>query len=200
MARGRCLNTYIVLAAVDTLSGLFRVVSAVEPSLFCPLPPLSPSLISILASVDVKQHVRRRHKKLQSPGEIKRREMSWTLMKLDAFAGSGEIKRRDVVPDPQVSPEEIKSREVELGLRAGLLLLQSILSGRAMDIVFVTLFCIAVGTAIAWCCGRCAMPDGLYHNILLFRWQPTATLVFQVGTCFEVSLFCPPFPTCFHGR
>ena len=125
MARGHRLNTSIVLAAVNTISGLFRAVPAVEPSLFCPLPPLSPYLISILASVDVKQHVRRRHKKLQSPGEIKRREMSWTLMKkLDAFAGPGEIKRRDVVPDPQVSPEEIKSREVELGLRAGLLSLQ----------------------------------------------------------------------------
>ena len=32
------------------------------------------------------------------------------------FAGPGEIKRREVVVlDPQVSPEEIKSREVELG-------------------------------------------------------------------------------------
>ena len=51
--------------------------------------------------------------------------MSWTLTKkLDAFAGPGEIKRREVVLDPQVSPEEIKSREVELGLRVGLLLLQ----------------------------------------------------------------------------
>ena len=51
--------------------------------------------------------------KSQSPGEIKRREVSWTLTKkLDA---SGEIKRREVVLDPQVSPEEIKSREVELG-------------------------------------------------------------------------------------
>ena len=50
------------------------------------------------------------------PGEIKRREVSWTLMKkLDTFAGLGEIKRREVVLDPQVSPEEIKSREVELG-------------------------------------------------------------------------------------
>ena len=27
----------------------------------------------------------------------------------------GEINRREVVLDPQVSPEEIKSREVELG-------------------------------------------------------------------------------------
>ena len=33
----------------------------------------------------------------------------------------GEIKRREVVLDPQVSLEEIKSREVELGLGVGLL-------------------------------------------------------------------------------
>ena len=32
-----------------------------------------------------------------------------------SFAGPGEIKRREVVLDPQESPEEIKSREVEQG-------------------------------------------------------------------------------------
>ena len=48
----------------------------------------------------------------QSPGEIKSREVSWTLT---TFAGPGEIKGRAVVLDPQVSLEEIKSREVELG-------------------------------------------------------------------------------------
>ena len=49
--------------------------------------------------------------------------MSWTLTtKLDTFAGPGEIKRREVVLDHQVSPEEIKS--MELGLKAGLLLPQ----------------------------------------------------------------------------
>ena len=55
MARGRRFNTSIVLAAVH---GLFRAVSAVEPSLSRPLPPptQSPSLISSLASMDVKQH------------------------------------------------------------------------------------------------------------------------------------------------
>ena len=64
--------------------------------------------------------------------------MSWTLTKkLDAFAGLGEIKKRGVVLDPQVSPEEIKSREVELGLRVGLLLLQLFPSSGATDIVFV---------------------------------------------------------------
>ena len=63
MARGHRLNTSIVLAAVHGLSGLFRAVSAVEPSLFRPFPPPpppppppSPSLISTLASVDVKQN------------------------------------------------------------------------------------------------------------------------------------------------
>ena len=37
----------------------------------------------------------------QSPGEIKRREVSWTLSKkLDTFAGPGEIKRKKVVLGP----------------------------------------------------------------------------------------------------
>ena len=37
------------------------------------------------------------------------------MKKSDTFAGPGEIKRREVVLDPQVSPEEIMSREVGLG-------------------------------------------------------------------------------------
>ena len=56
MAREHRLNTSIVLAAVHGLSGLFRAVSAFEPSLFRPLPPMSLSLISHLASVDLKQN------------------------------------------------------------------------------------------------------------------------------------------------
>ena len=60
MARGHRLNASIVLAAVHGLSGLFRTVSAIEPSLSRPLPTLSPSLISHLASVDVRQHARKR--------------------------------------------------------------------------------------------------------------------------------------------
>ena len=32
-----------------------------------------------------------------------------------SFTGPGEIKRREVVLDPQVSPEEIMSSDVELG-------------------------------------------------------------------------------------
>ena len=45
MARGHRLNTSFVLAAVHGLSGLFRAVFAVEPSLFCPPPP--PPLVSL---------------------------------------------------------------------------------------------------------------------------------------------------------
>ena len=116
-------------------------------------------------------------------------------MKLDASAGPGEIKRREVVLDPQVSPEDIKSRVVELGLRVGLLLLQLFPTGGATDIVFVTLFCIAVGTAVAWYGSCCAMPGGHCLNILLFWRRFTVALVFRVGACLEVSLFCPPFPT-----
>ena len=57
--------------------------------------------------MDLKQH---------STSNQKRREVSWTLTKKwDAFAGPGEVKRTEVVLDPQVSPEEIKSREMELG-------------------------------------------------------------------------------------
>ena len=79
-------------------------------------------------------------------------DVSWTLTKkLDTFAGPGEIKRREVVLDPQESPGEIKSREVELGLKlkGGLFLLQLLLNSSATDIVLVTLFRTAVGTAIA---------------------------------------------------
>ena len=52
----------------------------------------------------------------------------------------------------EASPEVIKSREVVLGYRdrGGLLLLQLFHNGPDTDIVFVTLFCIAVGTAIAY--------------------------------------------------
>ena len=66
--------------------------------------------------------------------------MSWTFTKkLDAFGVQARSRLRwEVVLDPQVSPEEIKSRKVELGLKAGLLLLQLFSNGRATDIVLVT--------------------------------------------------------------
>ena len=56
---------------------------------------------------------------------------------LDSFAGPGEIKKREVVLGPQVSPEEIKSR-VGLGSVAKLLWLQLLLNSIATEIVLVT--------------------------------------------------------------
>ena len=49
-------------------------------------------------------------KKLDFSDEIKRREVV-----LDPQESPEEIKRREVVLDPQESPEEIKRREVVLG-------------------------------------------------------------------------------------
>ena len=50
----------------------------------------------------------------------------------------GEIKRREVVLDPQVSPGEFKSREVELDSESWTtFLLQLFLNSRATDILLV---------------------------------------------------------------
>ena len=100
-------------------------------------------------------------------------------MVLDPQVSPEEIKRREVVLDPQASPEEIKSREVELGLKVGLLSPQLYSNGGATGIVFVTVFCIAVGKTIAWCGGRCEMPDG--HDTALTSccsgWRSTAAVI-----------------------
>ena len=119
----------------------------------------------------------RRGIRTESPGEIKRREVSWTLTKKLSQKRSRQGRW-------------CWARE-----RVGLLLLQLFPNCGATDIVFVTLFCMAVGTTIAWCGGRSAMPDGLCLNILLFWRRSTAALVFWVCACFKVSLFCPLFPT-----
>ena len=51
-----------------------------------------------------------------------------------------EIKRREVEMDPQVSPEEIMSREVEAGLRKlDFFRFELLLNSSATDIVSVTL-------------------------------------------------------------
>ena len=76
--------------------------------------------------------------------------------------------------------------------RVGLLLLQLFPNGGATDIVFVTLFRIAVGRAIAYYTSCYAMPSGHCLNILLFWRRSTASLVFRVGACLESSLF--PLP------
>ena len=119
-----------------------------------------------------------------------------------AQLGPSRTKRRDqeeggeLDSQEEASPEGIKSREVVLGYRerVGLLLLQLFPNGGATDIVFVTLFCIAVGTAIAWCCGRCAMPDGHCLNILLFLVAVHGSLGLPGWRLFRGFTLLSPFP------
>ena len=108
----------------------------------------------------------------QSPGEIQRREVSWTLTKkLETFAGPGEIKRREVswtlTKKLETFAGQARSRggrwcwTVKLAqkrssaerwsraLNVGLLLLQLLLNSSATDIVFVIPLCTAVETAIS---------------------------------------------------
>ena len=74
--------------------------------------------------------------------------MSWTLTKkFDSFAGTGEIKRREVV---RVALKRSRAGRWSWAQKVVLLLLQLFLICSATDIVFVTLLHAAVETAIVW--------------------------------------------------
>ena len=132
----------------------------------------------------------------QSPGEIKRREAGWTLTKkLDTFAGPGEIKRREVVLDPQVSPEEIKNRGVELGSES----CTSVASSCYSTAVLWTLS--------LWLCSAEHLKHQLHSTLVPTQWQGDTTLtfwlfrrwsmassVFQVGACSWGFTLSPPSP------
>ena len=85
--------------------------------------------------------------------------------------------------DPQVSAEEIKNREVKLGLKVGLLLFQLFLNSGATDIVFVTLFRTAVATAIAWYTICCTMATGHCRKSFVVLAAVHGILVFRTGAC-----------------
>ena len=96
----------------------------------------------------------------QKRGESARAEQRTVLYKSDYYPPQSYIceSRRDeeeggeLDSQEEASPEEIKSREVVLGYRERELdFCFSCFPTGATDIVFVTLFCRAVGTTIAWC-------------------------------------------------
>ena len=122
--------------------------------------------------------------------------MSWTLTKkLEASAGPGEIKRRT----HKCWTHELAQKRSRAGRWSSAWELDffcfSCFPTAELRTLSLWLFCIAAGTAVAWCGGRCTMLDGHCLNILLF-WRPSMTaLAFRVGACLEVSFFCPLFPT-----
>ena len=95
--------------------------------------------------------------------------------------------------DPQVSPEEIMSREVERKL--DFFRFELFLNSSATDIVLVTLPSTAVETAIAQCTSRWAMARGHRPNtsIVLAAVQGLSGLFWAVSAV-EPSLFRPPTP------
>ena len=111
----------------------------------------------------------------------------------------GEIKRREVELDPQVSPEEIMSREVELGCESW----TSFASGFSSTVVPRNGHCpcdcpsTAVETAIAQCTSRCAKARGhrLNTSIVLAAVHGLSGL-FRAVSAVEPSLFrpLPPVP------
>ena len=97
--------------------------------------------------------------------------------------------------DPQVSPEEIMSREVELGCESDFFRFGLFLNSSATDIVLVTLPSTAVETAIAQCTSRCSMARGhrLNTSIVLVAVHGFSGL-FRAVSAVEPSFFHPPPP------
>ena len=105
-----------------------------------------------------------------------------------------KIKRREVELDPQVSPEEIMSREVELGCERWTSF-KLFLNSSATDIVLVTLPSMAGETAIAQGTSRCTMARGHRLNtaIILAAVHSLSGLFLAVSVV-EPSLFRPLSP------
>ena len=115
-------------------------------------------------------------------GEIKRREVSWTLTKkLDIFAGPGENKRREVVLDAQVSPKEIKSREVELGSESWTTLCFSCCSTAVLR------------TLSLWLCSTQQLKQQLCGTLVATQWRGDTALTFWLFRRRSTASL-PPFP------
>ena len=116
--------------------------------------------------------------------------MSWTLTKkLDTFAGPGEIKRREVVLDHQVSPEEIK--RMELGSESW---------------IFFCLSCFSTAelrTSSLWLYSAQQLRQQLRSTRVAAQWRAdtaltcflfwrrsTAALDFRVGACLGLHVQC----------
>ena len=135
--------------------------------------------------------------RLKSPGKIKRREVSLTLTKSWAsICGS----RRD--QEEGAGPSRELGRDQEQGGGVGLrkldnLLLQLFLNSCATDIVFVSLLCTAVETAISRVHNLLRTGEVTTALALLFRRGSTASLVFCGSKRADDPLTPPPPSTPF---
>ena len=135
-----------------------------------------------MVSVDVKHHVYVLFPQCTTQYESRRGQEE-----------GGKLDSHEVA-----SPEEIKSGEVVLGWRVGLPLLQLFSQRRSYGhcLCDSVLHSSKLGQQLrgAVVAAQCRT-DAALINILLFWRRSTAALVFRVGACFEVSVFCPLFPT-----
>ena len=119
--------------------------------------------------------------------------MSWTLTKkLDSFAGQGKMMRREVVLEPQMSPGEIKSSEVELGSES-CTSFASVVSQRQ-----------CYGHCLCDCAAQQLRQD-LRGTLVVAQWRgdtaltfllfwSTASSVFRVGARGRAFTLSPPSP------
>ena len=97
-----------------------------------------------------------------APSSRSRVSVSWICSQWHYFliGVSGKIKRREVELDPQVSPEEIMSREVELGCESWTSFALSCSSTAAQRTLSLWLPSTAVETTVVHCISRCTMARG----------------------------------------
>ena len=119
----------------------------------------------------------------------------FAVHKVTGFQARSRGGRWSWTLSPQVSSEEIMSREVELDCEIWTFFrFELFLNSSATDIVLVTLPSTAVETAIAQCTRRCAMARGhrLNTSIVLAAVHGLSGL-FRAVSAVELSLF--PYPT-----
>ena len=85
-----------------------------------------------------------------------------------SFAGLGEIKRREVELDPQESPEEIKSREVELGSESWTSSVSVYYSTSVLRILSL------------WLCSAQHLKQQLRSTLVATQWRGDTALTFSV--------------------
>ena len=118
---------------------------------------------------------------LQSPGEIKTREVSWTLTKKLAQKRPRAGRwcwARERERESWTSFASVVSQRRSYG---------HCLCGSVLHSSWDS------NCVVRWLLRNAGWT--LPINILLFWRRSTAALVFRVGACLEVSLFCPPFFT-----